>query len=101
MAARFDRSRSGAYVSGDGSVLSETQAYALLRAVWSDDRAAFDRIWTWTAEHLIQRDGLPAWLWRNGSIVDQHSATDADTDMALALLMAGKRWNDPNLIEQG
>jgi endo-1,4-beta-D-glucanase Y len=98
---RFERSQPGAYLSADGSVLSETQAYALLRAVWSEDRAAFDRIWTWTAANMLRADGLPAWLWRDGAIVDSHTATDADTDMALALLMAGRRWNDPRLIEQG
>ncbi|MBV9175098.1 MAG: glycosyltransferase family 39 protein [Chloroflexi bacterium] len=101
MAARFERSRSGAYFSQDGTVLSETQAYALLRAVWSNDRAGFDRIWSWTSANLVQADGLPVWLWKDGATVDQHSATDADTDMALALLMAGKRWNDGALVEQG
>jgi endo-1,4-beta-D-glucanase Y len=98
---RFERSQSGAYVSSDGSVLSETQAYALLRAVWSDDRAAFERVWTWTSANLLRADGLPAWLWRDGAIVDVHSATDADTDIALALLMGGRRWNDSRLIQEG
>jgi endoglucanase len=101
IAARFDPSRSGAYVSADGSVLSETQAYALLRMVWLDDRAGFDRAWTWTAQNMLQANGLPAWLWRDGAVVDGHSATDADADIALALLMAGKRWNDSEFLERG
>jgi endo-1,4-beta-D-glucanase Y len=100
MAARFERSP-GAYLAADGSVLSETQAYALLRDVWSNDRADFARTWAWTAAHLLRPDGLPAWLWRGGSIVDAHTAADADTDLALALLMAGRRWHDPALLEAG
>jgi endoglucanase len=101
MSRRFETSDPGEYVSQDGSVLSETQAYALLRAVWSDDRESFERIWGWTATHLMQSDGLPVWRWRDGSVLDAHSATDADTDMALALLMGSKRWNDSSLLAAG
>ncbi|MGI9149166.1 MAG: glycosyl hydrolase family 8 [Chloroflexota bacterium] len=98
---RFEHSRLGEYQGGDGSVLSETQAYALLRDVWSNDRVDFDRTWGWTTTNLVGANGLPGWLWRDGSVTDAHTASDADTDMALALLMAGRRWNDPVLLGAG
>jgi endoglucanase len=49
----------------------------------------------------VRADGLPAWVWRDGVIVDVHSATDADSDLALALLMGGRRWNDARMVENG
>ena len=99
LTARFERQ--GAMVRPDGTVASESQAYAMLRAVWSNDRAAFDRTWGWTQANLLNGKGLLSWLWKDGRVVDAHAAADADTDTALALLMAGKRWNDPALVEAG
>jgi endo-1,4-beta-D-glucanase Y/4-amino-4-deoxy-L-arabinose transferase-like glycosyltransferase len=93
--------RSGAVVDAMGTVTSEAQAYALLRAVWAGDRNAFTNIWNWTAAHLLTADGVLAWQWRDGAVLDSHSATDADTDAALALLLAGKRWSDPDLLDAG
>jgi endoglucanase len=99
IADRFEER--GAFVAADGTVTSEAQSYALLRAAWTGDRAAFDRAWSWTQANLIGPEGLPAWQWRDGAISDPHSAADADTDIALALLMAGRRWDDPALIDAG
>lgn len=99
IAAAFEKD--GAYANADGSVTSESQSYAMLRAVWTDERAAFDRAWTWTQGALLDEHGLPAWLWRDGRVEDPHTAADADVDTALALLMGGRRWEDPALIEAG
>ena len=98
------------FIGGDGRVAdpgrnggstSEGQSYALLRAVWMDDRQTFDSVWRWTRTALQTRgDHLFAYLWgdRGGgdhAVLDSHSATDADTDIALALLLAARRWGDP------
>jgi endo-1,4-beta-D-glucanase Y/4-amino-4-deoxy-L-arabinose transferase-like glycosyltransferase len=91
----------GAYANADGSVFSENQAYAMLRAVWSDDRESFDAAWSWTREELLRPDGLLAWRWENGEVVDPSAAADADIDAALALLMASRQWNDWRLLEEG
>ncbi len=93
--------QSGAYVASDGTATSESQGYALLRDVWSNDRPQFDATWAWVHRHLMNNEGLPAWLWRNGAVADKHTASDADTDTALALLLAGKRWNDPGMTAAG
>lgn len=98
---RYRFEQNGAYIDASGTVTSEAQSYALLRAVWTDDRESFERVWAWTQAHLLNDDGSLHWLSRDGVVVDQHIATDADTDTALALLMASKRWNDPALREAG
>ena len=93
--------QNGAYPDATGVVTSEAQSYALLRAVWSGDRGTFDRVWGWTHTNLQRPDGLLFWQWRAGTVLDSNNATDADTDTALALLMAGKRWSDQSLIDEG
>ncbi|MEN9938695.1 MAG: hypothetical protein RLZZ387_5274 [Chloroflexota bacterium] len=99
IAQRFEQA--GAYPDASGQVTSEAQSYAMLRAVWSGDREAFDRAWAWTQANLVDEGGLPAWLWQDGKVVDAHTASDATVDTALALLMAGRRWDAPALVEAG
>lgn len=83
-----------------GDTTSEGQAYALLRAVWSNDKPTFDRTLNWTVANLkIPDRNIFSWLYGdvNGTfqIKDRNSASDADEDIALALLFAHKRWDDP------
>ncbi len=81
----------------DGDTVSEGQAYAMLRAVWLDDKEAFDRCYRWSRLHLsradLEGDRLLAWLWKDGKVVDRGSASDADIDYALALIFAEVRWS--------
>ena len=44
----------------------------------------------WTRAHLQRHDGLLAWRWADGSVVDREPAADADLDAARALLVAGE-----------
>ncbi|MFO0691572.1 MAG: glycosyl hydrolase family 8 [Myxococcota bacterium] len=79
----------------DRITTSEGQSYALLRSVWGDDRETFDAVWSWTKKHLQQRgDALFSWKWK-GRVLDRNAATDADTDIALALLLASRRFEEP------
>jgi hypothetical protein len=80
--------------------VSEGQAYALLLAVALRDRARFDRVWTWTRDNIQRPDKLFSWHWDEG-VSDDQSATDADLDMARALVMAGRQFNDPSLAQEG
>lgn len=87
----------GRVVSWDeqGVTTSEGQGYAMLRAVWSGDRPMFDRVWVWTKEHLqVRNDKLFAWKWK-GKVLSMNAATDADTDIALALILAARRFDQP------
>jgi endoglucanase len=85
-----------ARVDQGGDTVSEGQAYALLLAAGIGDRARFDRAWTWTREHLQRADGLLAWRWQNGEVVDDKPATDADLDATRALLVAADRFDEPH-----
>lgn len=79
-----------------GITTSEGQSYALLRAAWMDDGSTFDTVWTWTSTNLqVRDDHLFAALWGNGTVQDRNSASDADSDIALALLFAARRFSAP------
>jgi endoglucanase len=89
----------------NGGTISEAQAYALLRAVWANDAAVFNRVYAFTHEKLsrvrTQGDSLLSWRWGrtpDGSwgVLDANSATDGDLDYALALVLARRRgWRAP------
>jgi endo-1,4-beta-D-glucanase Y/4-amino-4-deoxy-L-arabinose transferase-like glycosyltransferase len=91
----------GAYFDAKGIVSGESQSNALLRAVWTDNRAEFNRVWQWTQEHLLDQNNLLAGQWQQNRFVERQTNSSADTNTALALLMAGKRWNDPKLQAAG
>lgn len=79
--------------------VSEGQAYALWMAVALNDRETFDRVLTWTERHLSRKDTfsdhLSAWHWEtHRGVTDWNSATDAEIDMALALILAHFRWGE-------
>jgi endoglucanase len=109
------------YIQNDGRTVdkssnlvttSEGQSYSLLRAVWSDDKETFDRVWKWTNVNLKKRgeDNLFAWKWgksqKSGNweiLVEEgglNTASDADQDIALALILAHYRWNDQYYLDQ-
>ncbi len=81
-----------------GDTVSEGQAYAMLRAVWMNDKREFDRCYAWTEEHLSRRkrygDHLLAWHWKEGKVADWTAASDADCDYALSLILAHRRWGE-------
>jgi len=93
---RYHYIEDGRVVSHDegGITTSEGQGYAMLRAVWSGDRETFDSVWRWTQANLERSDHLFSWKWK-GSVLDENAASDADTDIALALLLAAKRFAKP------
>ncbi len=89
---------------------SEGQSYTMLRAVWQSDRVTFDKAWSWTKEHLKRPDdSLFAWKWGQksdgsyGVYTDQggqNTASDADSDIALALVMAASRWQQQSYLRE-
>ncbi len=88
---------------------SEGQSYAMLRAVWMGDKNAFDQSWTWTKDNLKRpNDHLFAWLFGRrsdgtyGVLTSQGgdtTASDADQDIAMALIFAYARWQDPAYLD--
>jgi endoglucanase len=85
---------------GNNITTSEGQSYAMLRALWHNDKEIFDKALNWANNNLkIRGDNLFGWKWgqnNNGewSIIDKASATDAEEDIALALILASKKWNN-------
>lgn len=90
---------------------SEGQSYSLLRAVWMDDKEIFDRVFKWTKNNLQKRpqDKLFAWKWgedpqgRWDVLVEDggaNTASDADQDIALALIFASKRWDQDHYLSE-
>jgi endoglucanase len=73
----------------------------MLLAVAHRDETRFDRVWTWTREHLRRPDGLLAWRWSDGRVTDDEPAADADLDAARALLLAAKRFDEPRYARDG
>jgi len=88
---------------------SEGQSYTMMRAVWMSDKPTFDASWTWTQQQLQRQDKLFAWRWGKmddgtygvlTNVNGQNAASDADSDIALALLMAASRWQDERYLAQ-
>ena len=84
-----------------GDTVSEGQAYAMLLAVATGDEKRFDVLWRWTREHMQRDDGLLAWRWADGRVVDPEPAADADLDAARALLLAARRFERPSYARSG
>jgi endo-1,4-beta-D-glucanase Y len=94
----------------DNITTSEGQSYTMLRSVWMDDDVTFDRSWQWTKDNLKKEDRW-VFAWRFGERSDgswgvqtelggNNSATDADTDIALALILAYARWGNETHLEE-
>lgn len=77
---------------------SEGQGYGMLLAVRNGEREAFERIWTWTREHLqVREDRLFIWRRRPETALadeDFNNASDGDILIAWALLEATEQWPD-------
>ena len=80
------------------STVSEGIAYGMLIAVYMDDQTLFDDLWQYEQKWLDGNTGLMNW-YINAAGTDLGSnpsgagpATDADVDMAFALVMADKQW---------
>jgi endoglucanase len=69
----------------------------MLAAAAVGDERRFDQIWSWTQRNLMTGDGLLAFHWVNGKVVDPTPAADADLDAARALLVASCRFGRSDL----
>lgn len=88
---------------------SEGQSYSMLRALFVDDKETFDKTWRWTKIYLRRKqDQLFGWRWglrRDGMMGfledgGENSAADADSDIALALILASRRWSNKGYREE-
>ncbi len=101
------------FITSEGKVIdastsrttSEGQSYALLRSVWANDKKTFDLALTWTLKNMLLDDkSLFAWWYgekadKTSGIIDKGTATDADEDIAFALILANKRWGEKQYVD--
>jgi endoglucanase len=98
------------YLSEDGRIVdhengdvshSEGQGYGMLLAVMNNDLATFKKMWGWTRSTLLRPSiGLFAWRYdpKVQKVTDENNASDGDTLIAWALLLAGKKWHDQSYL---
>lgn len=109
------------FIQEDGRVIdweaesrstSESQAYAMLRAVLADDPETFARTLQWAEDNLARlsssqpgaplKDQLWSWTWgKRGDrwgVMDVNFAIDADIDAVTALILGSRRWNKPEYL---
>lgn len=82
--------------------VSEGIGYGMLIAVYMADQALFDSLWSYeqVPSHL-DKNGLMNWLvTASDTVAGTGGATDADEDMAWALVMADKQWPNQGYIDK-
>lgn len=89
----------------DNITTSEGQSYMLIRSLVMNDKKTFNLVYTWTRNNLQRKDKLFSWLWgkdKNGEykVLDENSATDADVDIACALLLAHETWGNHKYLNE-
>jgi len=84
--------------SNSNDTVSEGIAYGMLAAAYFGDKPTFDGLWAYAQAHA-DANGLMNWhISSSGTAVNQSngsepgSASDADEDIAWALIMASKQW---------
>lgn len=78
--------------SDNDDTVSEGIGYGMILAVHLNDRTTFDNLWRY-AKHYRNSRGLMSWhVSATGQVLDPNAATDADEDMAFALIAADKKW---------
>ncbi len=76
----------------NNDTVSEGIGYGMLIAVYMNDQATFNSLWSY-AQKYLDADGLMNWqIDSSGNVIGQNGATDADEDMTLALVAADKLW---------
>jgi len=81
---------SGAVVN---STVSEGIGYGMLLSVYANDQPTFDKLWQYS-QHWLDSNGLMNWyISPDGTqVLGTGAASDADEDMAYALIAADARW---------
>lgn len=82
------------------STVSEGIGYGMMIAVYMNNQSLFDNLWNYEQLHL-DANGLMNWYIDPGGSTDANgggAATDADEDMAWALVMAHYQWGDTTVF---
>ena len=83
---------------GTCSTVSEAIAYGMLITVYMDEEETFKKLYDVWKNNGVGGSSGAGMNWRIGCSSDNGSATDADEDAALALVMASKQWNNTSYL---
>lgn len=76
----------------NNDTVSEGMGYGMLLSYFANDEATFSKLWNYVQKYLDPK-GLMNWqISSSGQVIGQGSATDADEDIAYALLRADSKW---------
>jgi endo-1,4-beta-D-glucanase Y len=83
-----------------GSTVSEGIAYGMLIAVYMNEQAMFDGFWKYSQQWLDE-NGLMHWYINAAGTepLGTGAASDADEDIAFALIMADRQWGGQGSLE--
>ena len=83
------------------STVSEGIAYGMILAVALDDQKTFDELWKYS-QLWLDSNGLMNWYINAAgtSVSGSGGATDADEDMAWALVMADRQWGGKGSLDK-
>lgn len=101
-ALRIQRLASDPVIDGDmHSTVSEGIAYGMLIAVYMNDQDLFDQLWRYEQQWLAPT-GLMHWHISSAGdhVRGSGAASDADEDMAWALLMADRQWGGNGSLDR-
>lgn len=97
--AWYDASQGWVYApEGTCSTVSEAIAYGMVISVYMDDEEVFKKLYNTWKTNGGNGGGMN---WRVGCNGGTGSATDADVDAALALVMASKQWKNDSYLSDG
>ncbi len=87
------------------STVSEGIAYGMLISVYMDDQALFDDLWKYGLQYTWNSGGdqtllLNWYILADGSVSGSGAATDADEDIAFALVMADRQWGGSGSLDR-
>lgn len=85
-------------VTYNNSTTSEGMGYGMLLSVYFNEQTLFDEFFDYV-KYCYDSNGLMHWKTEDGRIVEQNSDTNADQNIALALIFAHKMWGSDGQID--
>lgn len=84
-----------------GSTVSEGIAYGMLIAVYMNEQTLFDELWKYSQLYLTDK-GLMHWYVSadGATVLGSGAASDADEDIAWALVMADRQWGGSGTLDK-
>jgi hypothetical protein len=89
--------------TNSNDTVSEGIGYGMLIAIMMDDQTLFNGLFDYAQQYMGPGEASNHYVmdWnidQNGNVIGANGATDADEDMAMALLMANKIWGSTGAI---